>query len=275
VSDNHPGLSSQIRRDCNAALFNQHQHSLRLEEASVLLGCDSMKMIVLRSFLLDFTRQWLSGTNLRRFWQHSILVATLSERIAQLLGYDEGYRLSKYAYLGGLFHDVGILPLLVMTANEEAPCENPRVNSYFSSLAEEKERFGLDHCDVAHILGPFWNFFPGCSEIIVHHHSPHLTPRNRDLVGIVAAADIICEAYGFALAGAAESQDRLNSSSLDDLFVLCFPGMENNRRIDLMEILESELLHLLKVSEFESDAFSETFGSIGDLVDRFNGRDTV
>ncbi len=262
MSDAHPSLSSQILRDCNAALFNQHQHSLGLEEASVLLGCDSMKMIILRSFLLDFARRWLSGTNLRRFWQHSILAATLSERIVQLLDCREGYQLSTYAYLGGLFHDVGILPLLVVTENEEAVYENSRVHSYFSSLAEEKEQFGLNHCDVAQILAPFWNFFPGCSEIIVHHHGPHLTPRNRDLVGIVAAADIICKAYGFTLAGAEESQNGLNSSSRDDLFAACFPGMEKHRRRDLVEVLETELLHLLKVSEFESDAFSETFGSI-------------
>jgi HD-like signal output (HDOD) protein len=262
IIDDHPSLSSEILRLCNATLSNQHQHSLGLEEASVLLGCDSMKRIVLRSFLLDFTRQWLSGTDLRRFWQHSILVAMLSERIAHLLGYSEGDRVSKYAYLGGIFHDVGILPLLGMTADENEFCENPRIYSDCSSLAEEKERFGLDHCEVAQIIGPFWNFFPGCSEIIVHHHSPHLTPRYRDLVGVVGAADIMCEACGFTPACAADSNDGLNSSFWDDLFALRFPGMKKNRRADLMETLETEHLHLLQLSEFESDDFSEVFGNI-------------
>jgi HD-like signal output (HDOD) protein len=256
IIDNQPGLSRQVLRFCNAAADHEHRRILDLEEVSVLFGCEAMKQIVLRSFLLDFARRWLSPSDLRRFWQHSILTAALSERIAHLLGRGESDAKYKSAYLGGMFHDIGVLPLLVISRDENAVWEAPCMLS--GSLAEEKNRFGLDHCEIAKIIGPSWNLFPGCSEIIAHHHTPQLTPCHQEMVGFVAAADIICERYASCWAVVPDGGS--NVASRHDLFALCFPNMETEARAELAEMLEEELQRLAKLPKLKREVFLEMYG---------------
>jgi HD-like signal output (HDOD) protein len=257
VINYRPDLSSQILRLCNSSLFSQHQRLLGVEEVSVLLGCDRMKTIVLTCFLMDLARQWLSRREMRRFWHHSVLTAMLSERIAHSLGDCDDDQLYNHAYLGGLFHDVGRLPLLVVAKEENVVCADSCAFSCGSSLADEKECFGLDHCDVARLMGPLWNFFPACSDIIANHHCPDRAPWNRHLVGIVGAADIICETHCLKPICPAEPIGVPSSSSNDELFASFFPEMEAKERSDLIETLQTEFLHLLPLLEFEFDNFGD------------------
>jgi HD-like signal output (HDOD) protein len=218
-----------------------------------------MKTLVLTCSLVDFMRRRLPRVEMQRFWQHSILTALLSERIARWLDDFECDQSYQHAYLAGLLHDVGMLPLLVVAAEENAICKDACSPSWGSSLDQEKEYFGLDHCEVGQLLGPSWDFFPASSDVITNHHRPGRASCNSYLTSVIAAADNICEIISTEPASAGESHDVLESSQRDDFFALCFPEMDTNKRSDLIEMLETEYLHLLPLLDFGNGKFTEGF----------------
>ena len=70
------------------------------------------------------------------------------------------YPQPEQAYLGGLLHDIGALPLLVVTSAESQSAENLTTFGWGESVELEREHFGTDHCEVGHWIGVSWNFPP-------------------------------------------------------------------------------------------------------------------
>src|ERR1700676_5580979 len=110
-----PSLSAQVLRLCNSALFGLRRRVLSIEQAAVLLGTERLRTLVLTCSLMQFAGKKLTGTQLMSFWQHSFLCALLSERVARQVDYFE----KEQAYLGGLLHDIGQLPLWTVAIEEE------------------------------------------------------------------------------------------------------------------------------------------------------------
>jgi len=102
-----PSLTAQILKLCNSALFGMKSRVLSIEQASILMGTERLRTLILTCSAMQFAGNSLRAESQLDFWQHSFLAALLSERIANLLDYSE----KEQAYLAGLLHDVGQLPL--------------------------------------------------------------------------------------------------------------------------------------------------------------------
>src|SRR5215475_889783 len=111
-----PSLSAQVLRLCNSALFGLRRRVLSIEQAAILLGTERLRTLVLTCSLMQFADKRLPGTQMMQFWQHSFMAGLLSERIAGQLDYFE----KEQAYLGGLLHDIGQLPLWMLTLEEQS-----------------------------------------------------------------------------------------------------------------------------------------------------------
>src|SRR6267142_5434702 len=116
-----PSLSAQVLRLCNSALFGLRRRVISIEQAAVMLGTERLRTLVLTCSLMQFAGKRLSNEQLASFWQHSFLSALLSERIARQVDYFE----KEQAYLGGLLHDIGQLPLWILVLEEEAKHHTP------------------------------------------------------------------------------------------------------------------------------------------------------
>lgn len=250
VIRNDPSLSSQVMRLCNSALFSLRRRVLSIEEAAILMGSERLRTLVLTCSVMEFTGKQLPKGEVQAYWAHSFLSGMLSERIARWMEYTE----REQAYLGGLLHDIGALPLLVVAREEGALRGNTRSGPWGGSLQAEKDYFGMNHCEVGRWIGQAWNFFPSFIDVFENHHHPDRSVRDPHLVGIIAAADHFCECHSLEPVAEGETGELLDTDPAfeDEFLKLCLPRLDAKERSELTEMLESEYLHLLPVIELNN-----------------------
>jgi HD-like signal output (HDOD) protein len=234
-----PSLTAQLLRLCNSALFGLRRRVTRVEEAAILLGTERLRNLVFACYLIQISCAKLSEEDARPFWTHAVMTAMLSERLSRPLKSED----ADQAYLGGLLHDMGKLPLLMVAAEENSPVPVWLKGDGEDSLNLEREYFGLDHCEVGRWLGINWNFVTPLVEVLDSHHRPdqaHFTPL---LAGTVAVADHFCERI--------ESGASLDEASGDDFYDLCLPGLSESGRGILLGILRHEYPLMQRMLETE------------------------
>jgi hypothetical protein len=141
---------------------------------------------------MQFAGKRLPKAQLTRFWHHSFLCALLSERLASHLHYCE----KEQAYLGGLLHDIGLLPMCILVIGEETAHRTPPPLDWMDNPAVERDYFGMDHCKVGRWMGVSWNYMPSFIDIFQYHHAPERAQHDPYLVGLIAAADQFLIAHG-------------------------------------------------------------------------------
>jgi putative nucleotidyltransferase with HDIG domain len=252
VIRNDPSLSAQVLRLCNSALFSLRRRVLSIEEAAILMGSERLRTLVLTCSMMEFTGRQLPRGEVQTYWQHSFMSGMLSERIAKWMEYTE----REQAYLGGLLHDIGALPLLIVAKEEDALKGDSRSGPWGGSLESEKDYFGMNHCEVGRWIGQSWNFFPSFIDVFENHHHPDRSVRDPHLVGIVAAADHFCEWHSLDPVPEGEPLElpETDPSFEDEFLTVCFPRLDAKDRSELTEMLETEYLHLLPVIEFNNPA---------------------
>ena len=225
-----PSISAQVIRMCNSALFSLRRRVLSIEEAAVLMGSERLRTLVLTCSVMEFTGRQLPQGEVQAFWQHSFMTGMLSERIAKWIEYSE----REQAYLGGLLHDVGMLPLLVVAAEEDALNSEESVEflGRFTRIGKElfwsqSLRGGMLDRQVLEFLSRHSSMF---LKIII---IPTRSARDPHLVGIVAAADHFSETHTMASGSEHEAQELLDPASDDEFFALCFPRFDAEERAEL------------------------------------------
>jgi HD-like signal output (HDOD) protein len=243
-----PSLSAQVLRLCNSALFGLRRRVISIEQAAVLLGTDRLRTLVLTCSLMQFAGKRLPIEQMIGFWQHSFLSALLSERIARQVDYFE----KEQAYLGGLLHDIGVLPLWILVLEEQAKNRPLPPPDWCDQIAVERDYFGMDHCKVGRWMAVAWNFMPSFVDVFEHHHDPARSDHDPYLVGIVAAADQFLHTQEEA-ASDQESMQIADSGSPgpDEPSFLqgCLPLLSEAQRNATMEMLQTEYIHLLPLVE--------------------------
>jgi HD-like signal output (HDOD) protein len=180
-----PSLTAQVLRLCNSALFGLRHRVINIEQAAILLGTERLRTLVLTCSVMQFAGKRLPKAQLSIFWHHSFLCALLSERLAAQLNYCE----KEQAYLGGLLHDIGQLPMWILVLSEEDNRRTLPPKGWVDNIPLEREYFGMDHCKVGRWMGVSWNYMPSFIDVFEFHHAPEKAQHDPYLVGIVAVAD--------------------------------------------------------------------------------------
>ncbi len=251
-----PSLSAQVLRLCNSALFGLRRRVLSIEQAAILLGTERLRTLVLTCSLMQFAGRRVPNSQLMSFWQHSFLTALLSERIARQVDYFE----KEQAYLCGLLHDIGQLPLSILVLEEEAKKRRLPPADWLDNSTIEREYFGMDHCKVGRWMAVAWNFMPSFVDVFEYHHSPERAEHDPYLVGIIAAADqflmtqavtVVPPAAGALAPESTDSEQAAPESSNvpeqeEPTFLQrCLPLLSEIERQAVMEMLQTEYIHLL------------------------------
>jgi putative nucleotidyltransferase with HDIG domain len=245
-----PSLSAQVLRLCNSALFGLRRRVISIEQAAVLLGTERLRTLVLACSIMQFAGKRLNGPQLGAFWQHSFLCALLSERIAGQVDYFE----KEQAYLAGLLHDIGQLPLWIVVMEEEGKNRTLPPSDWPDNPAVERDYFGMDHCKVGRSMAVAWNFMPSFIDVFENHHHPDRAQHDPYLVGIVAAADrFLLTQAATPVPAAAPAADAEQSSSAasapeneEPTFLHdCLPLLAEAERAAVIEILQTEYIHML------------------------------
>jgi len=247
-----PSLTAQVIRLCNSALLGLREGVSNIEHAVILLGMERLRTLVLTCSLVECVGNCFSPTELQSFWQHSLLTATLSARSALCLRYPE----AEQAYLAGLLHDVGVLPLLILALRSKEPNVTPGPILWGESLESEQKQFGVDHCSVGKCIGLSWNFSAEIIDVLEHHHRPQEAEQDAVLVGIVAAADLVCQMHGVRVGGEPSRVELGDRNKYKNLLDSCAPSLTEAERIRLAKTLEVEFPNIIQSLELRVSAVS-------------------
>jgi HD-like signal output (HDOD) protein len=196
-----------------------------------------------------------SSNQLRSFWQHGLLTASLSERIARYIDYPR----AEDACRAGLFHDAGALAL-VRWAGGTRSTEEFRNAMCGEKVEAERKSFGTDHCVVGSLIGRAWGLPEEMVDVLEFHHNPQASKCDPLLVAIVAAADRYCVGRGVKFQLVKEQESEPSEDSFHQLLCEWLPGLGNGLARKLQDVLE--LTYLQKINDFERGCGS-VFSDVG------------
>lgn len=175
-------LSARVLRMSNSAYFGCSRSVSTIEEAVSLIGLEKLNTLVIASGVTSaFTD--VPGLNLKRFWQHSLIVAS----IARQIGSEQGLE-ADTAYIAGLMHSVGQLPIhLVFPSAGKQIEEVCKGKSVLERNQVEHSILGMDHNQVGEKLAKRWNFPEDISRVIRYYTDP-LSDAACDLAPVVYVA---------------------------------------------------------------------------------------
>ncbi|MBR7889094.1 HDOD domain-containing protein [Marinomonas sp. A79] len=146
-------ISLKILRMVNSAYFGLARKISSIDEATVLLGMDKLKTLVIASGFSSSVNK-VDGINLPEFWVDSFRVAELSEWFAKrsdLVKPDE-------AFTVGIVHNIGRL-LLHLTAPDTArEIQTLVANRKASRVKAELDLLGFTSQDAGKALMDLWHF---------------------------------------------------------------------------------------------------------------------
>jgi putative nucleotidyltransferase with HDIG domain len=165
-----PAFSAEILRRANSAMFGFRSQVNSLQHALVVLGLRRIRTLTMTVATGIYLKRALQFAELRRCWRHTLACALLTEELARacLVHLD-------LAYTAGLLHDIGRLGLLVAYPAEyssflKAAAEVASTGEALDFLDQEKETFGLDHCEAGHWLAGQWKLPEEFAVITGRHH---------------------------------------------------------------------------------------------------------
>src|ERR1700690_863592 len=185
-----PRLESQILGLLSSSPWEEYRRPMDPAEAVVLLGSERMRTLVLGCALADFAGRRLPAETVREFWHHSLLTALLSQKIAAEVKPEA----ADDAYFGGLLHDIGRLPLLIVAHEQESEGDKTSRHMH-DEPARERDYFGVDHCEIGRWIACCGNFSPWIADVLEHHHDPSKAAQDAALTAIVAAGDRCCQQH--------------------------------------------------------------------------------
>ena len=164
-----PSLTSKVLRLVNSSYMGFMTPITSLEKAVIYLGADTIKNIAISASILQTFSTTRGDTffNLRRFWWHSFMCASLARRIAK----KTGYKNPEEAFLTGLLHDIAKLLLWKRFPKEYGLILKASGND-FNRLLTHEQKLGATHAEIGAWLIRRWNLDPFMADAIFYHHAP-------------------------------------------------------------------------------------------------------
>lgn len=202
------GMSAKVLQVVNSAFYALRQQISSPAHAVVLLGLDSIRILVLSLHVFQqFETLPVRCLSLRSLWRHSILVATAAKRIVDLETADP--RAADRAFMAGLLHDVGKLVLAVNLPREYGTAMHRAEANRIALHEAESEVLGATHAEVGAYLLGIWGLPDTIVMATAHHHN--VSDGARGAFGPLAAVHIcdvlITEITPLARIGARPAMD--------------------------------------------------------------------
>lgn len=158
-----PATAGLLIELANSALFGSRTRIGTLQQAITRLGFETSRKVVLSAAV----RPLFGPAGSRSLWQHSLLVADLSEQFAMRSGLVD----PQAAYLAGLLHDVGQLALLSLPLYDSARIQGLERNGCPPVYAENL-LLRTDHASLGARIVEGWRLPESTVAAVRDHHRP-------------------------------------------------------------------------------------------------------
>jgi len=185
-------FSSAILRVANSPLVAFSKNITSVMQASMLLGFQRLKSVVLAVGLKDYLKQPFTPL-LQACWRHSVACAMIAEHAAQACRVDKDF-----AYTAGILHDIGRAAMAAAAPESFSHIAEIEANEPRDLLPRERELFGMDHCQAGAWLVKVWGLPMVFLEVTSYHHDK--TPEMQPGARVVAASCTLADVLGFGVA---------------------------------------------------------------------------
>lgn len=186
-------IASKILKLSNSAYYGMRGKISSLQHASVVLGLNALKEIIVLAGSSSMLAATLEGYGLDAgdLWQHSLGTAFGAKLIAER----KAPELMEDAFVAGLIHDCGKLVLDEPILERRAKFMSLMEAGDQSFLKAEKSILGFDHSEIAYALCQKWSVPESLNIAIRYHHTPALS-RGDKMTYIIHLADVLAMMSG-------------------------------------------------------------------------------
>lgn len=221
-------LAAKVLKLVNSGFYGFRQPVTTITHATVLLGTDVVRTLVVTSTVVDMV--FAMNERMEGLWEHSVATARAAGALA------ERCRLSapEEVAVCGLLHDIG--KVIVAQA---FPAEHARIRQLVDQqnclqIEAEQEVLGVAHPEVGMWLLKKWSFPPGLVNPVAYHSNFHPRRDYADRTAVVHLADILVRAKGIGFPG----DRRIPSLDPEAWAVL---GLETDDLDDVLALLDDEV----------------------------------
>jgi HD-like signal output (HDOD) protein/CheY-like chemotaxis protein len=179
-----PGMSAKILQLVNSAFFGLPWKVNNPIEATVYLGLETVKALVLSLQVFSmFDRMNIKAFGFERLWMHSWECGILAKRICTSERRDLG--LAEHAFVTGLLHDIGKLVLACNLPEPYREAVKQAATDRIPLWQAENKVFSCSHAEVGGYLLSLWGLANPIVEGVTYHHTPSES-LNRSLGPVIA-----------------------------------------------------------------------------------------
>ncbi len=208
-------MSAKILQLVNSAFFGLREQVTSPFQAVSLLGVNIIRSLVLAFHVFGaWEDRRGNGFDPHELWRHSLNVAALARRLAQVETF--AATAIEEAYVAGMFHDVGKLILAENLPDSWTAIDNLIIGKGFSRLAAERDVLGATHAEAGAYLLALWGFTDSVVKGVAFHHAPGPAAPVDSVP--VAALVHVANAWDYETRGvSSEPQHRLDEAALQSL----------------------------------------------------------
>lgn len=186
-------ISAKVLHICNSSFFGRGRKVDSIERALTNLGERNLIKFIVSAFLEQFFFSEAGGYSICKggLYYHALGTAQLAERLARLTGVSR----PDLAYTGGLLHDIGKVALDQYVAASQPFFYRRVMDHEWSAIEAEQQLLGADHTVLGATIADYWGFPDSLKAVARYHHTPELTPEQRQLVSLVHLADLILSRF--------------------------------------------------------------------------------
>ncbi len=182
-----PAFSAQVLKLVNSGFYGFSQPVTSIAHATVLLGFNVMKTIVMSASVLGL----MSGS-MSLFWKHSLACARVCVLLARRLGAPEPEEFAA----SGLLHDIGKIVMAQYLKEEFDEVMRLVKEENILFMEAERRALGVTHTNIAQWLLEKWRLPPETVAPVISHHDLDENSPHAMRVAVVHLADVLVRADG-------------------------------------------------------------------------------
>jgi putative nucleotidyltransferase with HDIG domain len=187
-----PAFASEVLTIANSLLYAPRYPSNSILQAVAVMGINNLQGMC----LTVGTRVYMGDARALPFvqgiWRHSMASALIAEQLAMA-----GFMDKDAAYTSGMLHDIGRLALSTVRAKEYAALLETHTGSAGSILQTERDKFGLDHCEIGRQLVTDWKLPRDFGAVVSQHHAPRQEDASWAMSELIGVSCKMADSAGF------------------------------------------------------------------------------
>ncbi len=191
------GMTGQILKISNSAMFGMKREVRTLTHAIMLLGFDTIRSIVVASASKKlYAGKGGTGFKEKLIWENSIGSALVARGIAEQFSNMD----KEEAFIGGLMHNMGKTVLNTKLSDAYSRIMAASYNEGTPIYILERKELGFDHAELGYCLIRQWNLSESLAQAVRHYLEPEKAPPEyRRLTAAISLGTMFCVDMGLGV----------------------------------------------------------------------------